>query len=259
MKKYFYFTFILLFLISPPVKSQVNKGVKPSDTINFTDASGVKTGYWEEKTLEVMNKGFYIQNKKEGSWVGFYPNNIVARVEFFKTGKKDGPCIQLDRRGKITSFESYRNGLLNGQQLVYAATGDFPISETNYLNGAKNGVCRQYYDNGKPQEESNYLNNEKEGVSRWFSKTGKTMVEYNYKSGSFEGPQKTFYDNDTIQILSNYTKNELAGQYKEFYRNGKPKVTGKYVNGLKDGPWTEYDETGKAVKVTKNKAGNAPK
>jgi len=259
MKKYVLTAIAFLFLIPITLKSQVNPVAKPSDTINKTDLSGLKTGYWEEKSGEILNKGVYFLNKKEGSWVGFYPSNVLAKLEYYKGGQKDGPSVQLDRRGKVNLFESYRLGLLNGQQVVYSQLGDFPVSETNYLRGLKNGLYRLYYDNGKIQEESYYIDNQKDGSSRWFNKNGRLMAEYSYKTGNFEGIQRTFYDNDTVQVSSKYSKNELTGEYKEYYRNGKPKLSGKYVNGLKDGPWTEYDETGKAVKVTKYKAGNAPK
>lgn len=257
MKKYILLS--LVFLLPFIGKPQTAAAVKASDTLNRTDASGLKTGYWEEKTADILNKGNYKQNKKEGSWAGFYPNSVLARLEYYKDGQKEGPSVQLDRRGKITMFESFSGGLLNGQQIVYTQMGDFPVSETNYLRGKKNGLYRLYYDNGKIQEESYYTENQKEGLSRWFNKTGRLMAEYNYKAGNFEGVQKTFYDNDTLQILSNYAKNELNGDFKEFYRNGKVKVAGKYVGGQKDGVWTDYDETGKAVKTTKFKLPNPSK
>ena len=260
MKKTIFIAIAFLCLVPFANQAQVKiNPVKPADTLNRSDATGLRTGYWEEKTGEILNKGMYSQNKKEGTWVGFYSNTVLSKMESFKDGQKDGYSIQLDRRGKITQFETYLAGVLNGQQVVYAQSGDFPVSETNYLKGVKNGVYRLYYDNGKIQEETYFVQNHKDGASRWFNKNGKAMVEYDYKLGLFEGPQKTFYDNDTLQILSNYSKNQLTGEYKEFYRNGKPKLTGKYVNGQKDGPWTEYDETGKAIKVTKFKAGNPPK
>ncbi|MCX6282549.1 MAG: hypothetical protein NTU51_11370 [Bacteroidetes bacterium] len=259
MKKYILITVAFLFLVPFILKAQVQTVAKPGDTINKTDVSGLRTGYWEEKSGEVMNKGTYNQSKKEGCWIGFYPNNVIAKLEYFKNGLREGPSVQLDRRGKVSMFETYHQGTLSGQQIVYSQVADFPVSETNYFMGVKNGLYRLYYDNGKIQEESNYLQNMKDGPSRWFNKNGRMMAEYNYKSGSFEGVQKTFYDNDTVQVRSNYVKNELSGEYKEFYRNGKPKITGKYLNGLKEGPWIEYDETGKAVKTTKYKAGNGPK
>ena len=238
MKKFFIIASALFFLMPFVLKSQVNTAAKPNDTLNRTDASGLKTGFWEEKAGDVTLKGYFKLNKKEGSWVGFYPSNVLARIDTYKDGQKDGPYIQLDRRGKITLYEYYRNGLLNGQQVSYAPSGDFPVSETNYVNGKRNGLYRLYYDNGKIQEESDYVENQKNGSSKWFNKGGKLLAEYNYKLGNFEGIQKTFYDNDTLQILSSYTNNELSGDYKEFYRNGKLKMTGKYIKGQKDGPWT---------------------
>jgi len=252
---------LILTLLIPAVAFQVNAQQKDPfsfpDSINKTDASGLKTGYWEEKQGDVTYKGHYIGNKKVGNWTGFLPNNFLYRLEYYSDGIRDGIVLQFDRKGKVTLAENYSKGKLNGPTYYYNQNTQTPQTETWYANGKKTGIFRQYYENGKIQEETWYLNDQKNGLSRWYNKLGRTVAEYTYLEGNFEGPQKTWYDNDTLQSESNYVKNIQSGEFREYYRNGKIKTSGKYLNGEKDGPWTEYDELGKAVRVTRYKNGVA--
>jgi len=254
MKRIAFFLTVLTFLFSIQSFAQTSEE-KISDTLNKTDSYGNKTGFWIEKEAGIIYKGEYAAGKKVKSWVGYYPSNLIYKVEFYDNGLKDGVSLQFDKHGKVIMVENYRNGVLHGPSFSYGNSGDAPMSETDYANGKRNGVYRLYYDNAKIQEESWFKDGAKNGVSRWHNKSGQKIAEYNYKMGNFDGIQKTFYENDTLQSVSNYTDNVLHGESKEFYRNGKVKISGNYVLGQKDGPWTEYDELGKVEKVVKFKNG----
>lgn len=247
--------FALCIFFSTSVFSQTTNEKKSSDTLNRYDASRMKTGYWEEREGEFMMKGYYVNDKRINNWIGYHPNHMIQKIEFYTNGIKNGISVQFDRKGKIISVDFYKNGLLNGTSTTYNQFSESPVSETNYLTGKKNGVVRLYYDNGKLQEESYFADDKKDGSSKWFTKTGKTVAIYNYGQGEFEGAQKTFFENDTLQVLSNYSRNKLSGEYKEFYRNGKAKITGRYTEGLKDGIWTDYNELGIQQRVLKFKLG----
>ena len=237
----------------------VAKDFKYPDSVNRTDSYGNKFGYWIEKQGEMTYKGEYVTNKKVKNWIGYYPNNFIYKVEYFSNGVKDGISLQFDRHGKITILENYKNGLAHGQTVYYSQYSETPLSETEYTNGKKNGLFRQYYDNAKLQEDTWFKDDLKNGKSKWFNKNGQMIAEYNYKDGNFDGIQKTFYENDTVQSVSNYIDNKQSGESKEYYRNGKLKLSGKYLLGQKDGLWTEYDELGKVTKVTRFKEGEEEK
>ncbi len=225
------------------------------DSANRTDAQGNKTGYWIEKQGEMTFKGFYKNNQKVDNWVGFYPSRVVYRIESYSNGLKDGLSIQLDRKGKITVCENYKNGLLHGETIYYGQYNETPVSETIFQNGKKNGLYRKYADNGKIQEETYYKDDLKHGNSKWYNKSGRLIAYYNYKDGKFDGVQKTYYENDTLQSVNNYRNDLLNGESKEYFRNGKLKLSGKYVDGNKDGAWTQYDELGRVQEVIRFKDG----
>ena len=256
MKKVLYFILTMFVVIPMQMKAQVAiTETKVPDSVNRTDSKGEKVGYWIEKTGDISYKGEYVANKKVKNWIGYHPNNMISKIEYFSNGVKDGISIQFDKKGKITVVEYFKNGLAHGQATYYSQYTDSPSSETEYAFGKKNGVYRQYYENGKIQEESWFKDDLKNGVSIWNNKNGQPIAEYNYKAGNFDGLQKTFYAKDTLQSVENYQDNQLVGEFTEYFRDGKVKISGKYVNGQKDGPWTEYNESGKVEKVTRFKNG----
>jgi antitoxin component YwqK of YwqJK toxin-antitoxin module len=222
---------------------------------NKVDSKGNKYGFWTETEGELTWRGEYIDNQKVKTWVAFYKNNYIARLVNYTKGLKDGVLVQIDKKGKVTLMENYRDEKLDGLVIVYGQSSEFPQSETHYLNGKKDGLYRQFYDNGKIQEESNFQDDLKHGFSRWNNKSGQRIAEYNYDKGNFSGIQKTFYENDTLQSTVNYVDNQMSGESKEYYRNGVVKLAGNYLNGLKEGPWTEYNELGKVQRVIRYKAG----
>lgn len=256
MKRLLVFLLTIIFVPQVQINAQTAaRENKTADTVNRTDANGNKIGLWVEKVGEITYKGEFASNKKVKNWIGYYPNNLIFKIEYYNNGLKDGISIQFDRKCKISMVENYKNGLAHGQSISYSQFNETPLSETEYAFGMKNGLYRQYYDNAKIQEESWFKDNMKNGVSRWNNKNGQRIAEYNYKNGNFDGLQKTFYENDSLQSTNYYQDNKLFGEAKEYYRNGKVKTSGKYVNGQKDGAWTEYNELGKAEKVTKFKDG----
>lgn len=256
MKRFFSFLLVMIIVIPLQMNGQATTAdTKLPDSVNRTDPNGNKVGFWIEKSGEFTYKGEYEANKKVKSWIGYYPNNSIYKVEYYSNGIKDGISIQFDRKCKISLVEHYKNGLAHGQTILYSQFNDTPLSETEYAFGKKNGLYRQYYDNSKIQEDSWYKDDLKDGISRWNNKNGQRIAEYNYKAGNFDGLQKTFYENDTLQATTNYTGNKLSGESREYYRNGKLKLSGKYVDGKKDGAWTEYNELGKVEKVTRYKDG----
>lgn len=260
MKKLFIISALTLFFLQSPVFSQEPVTSATGETAeNKSDANGNKIGKWIEKEGDITWTGDYLSNLKEGNWVGFYPNQFVAKLVAYKQGMKDGILIQMDRKGKVTLTEHYQKDKLDGVAISYGQSGDVPLSVINYTGGRKNGLFRQYYDNGKIQEETWYRDDLKHGLSRWNNKTGQRIAEYNYEDGNFSGIQKTYYENDTLQSVMNYMNNVLTGESKEYYRNGRIKLSGVYREGLKEGNWTEFNELGNVQRVIKYKAGNEVK
>jgi uncharacterized protein len=255
MKKCFLFI-VCVMMIGASV-AQTTKIVY-GDTVNKTDVNGKKQGYWVEPSGSYQIKGYYVNDKKEASWLTYHPNGMLSKIETYTHGVLDGVSVAMDDKGYLISEDSYKMGIQNGLSRKFAAGGR-KISEMTYIKGLLDGPKTLYYDNGKIQEESYYVNDLRDTVTTWYGTDGKKIAEYTYLKGLFEGPQTTYYDDGSVMLKENFKNNLPIGESKEFFKGGKIKVQGQYVNGLKEGKWIEYDESGKIVNTVVYKAGEEKK
>ena len=70
------FIFISVICLSmKPVFAQTYDSIK-----NTRDDKGSKQGYWEENINRQLEKGWYVDNKREGVWRTYYPKGFLHEV-----------------------------------------------------------------------------------------------------------------------------------------------------------------------------------
>lgn len=207
---------ILLF-----VASQVGLAQSKSDTVNFTDANGLKQGYWKEynSTLRrpgytdaaLVQEGRYADSKKKGQWKEYYPNGNV--------------------KNKIT-----------------------------YENNRPNGYAIMYHDNGKISEEGLWQNNRWVGDYKLYYDNGQVAQEFKFnKSGKREGPQVYYYENGQKMIEGNWAEGKEAGVVKEYYETGEIKEEKNFSNGTLDAASVKHYQPKKPIKETPDPVKETPK
>lgn len=159
------------------------------------------------------------------------PNKIV---DIFEKNMKNGIAYKNDETtpytglfgavidGQINHYESYKDGLLDGESAWYSRTGTKLLSET-YTKGKLNGEQRSYYENGKLKSIVKYVNGKVDGIIAYDS-NGKVLHESIFKNGT--------------------------GTWKFYWSNGKLSEEGQYVSWKKDGVWKKYREDGSLDMVT---------
>ena len=71
----------------------------------------------------VKSEGVYVNGLLEGKNAFYYPEgNITAAVGYYKNGKKVGPWIYRDKKGKVTEKELFKQ---NGEQASKKETEEF--------------------------------------------------------------------------------------------------------------------------------------
>ena len=111
----------------------------------------------------------------------------------------------------------------------------------------RDGITRNYHEDGTLMSEINYVNNEKDGLSRDFYPKGKVRMEVMYKHGIMQGEAKWHYETGEVYRLTPYVNGKAEGIQKEFYKDGKlkaelPHKSGNSMPGLK-----EYNLKGELV------------
>ncbi|MFC1479943.1 toxin-antitoxin system YwqK family antitoxin [Candidatus Omnitrophota bacterium] len=112
-------------------------------------------------------------------------------------------------------------------------------SETTYENGKKNGPFKLYsYEKGKQyvHEEGTYKDGEKEGIKKSYYPNGKLRYEISYRNGSYDGRSVHYHSNGKIRSDYVYKKGfPVDGVRVNYHSDGKVSQKLSYKNGQEDG------------------------
>jgi antitoxin component YwqK of YwqJK toxin-antitoxin module len=86
----------------------------------------------------------------------------------------------------------YKNGLLEGEKLVHAETGE-PISKEVFKDGVLDGIA-VYFQNGYRFLESTYSSGRKDGLEKHYIDGDVVAEESNWKNNLRHGPTQIFFD-----------------------------------------------------------------
>ena len=104
------------------------------------------------------------------------------------------------------------------------------MSEENYKDGEKNGLCKKYYENGKIKAEENYKDGEKDGLCKKYYENGQLMSEENYKDGEEYNFSKKYYENGQLKYDAEFIEELSYGFEKSYYINGQLEYESNYKN-----------------------------
>jgi antitoxin component YwqK of YwqJK toxin-antitoxin module len=179
-----------------------------------TDANGKKQGYWkkkDDKSNQLIYEGLFIDNKPQGVFKYYHPNDSLKAIMNFKqdgkyaystlfhlTGKKmasgkyigedkDSVWSYFDDKGVLISKETYALGRKNGKEFIYFTDGVIS-EERSYKDGKLDGLFTLYYDKGLIKSEGTYINGLLEGKNTFYFPNGVTAATGYYKNGSKIGP-----------------------------------------------------------------------
>jgi uncharacterized protein len=201
-----------------------------------------KSGYMISK--EKVNR-FTNDSLKQGKWVTFFANGILASEGYYKLGIKDGYFKDYFPDGTLKSISKYINGELQV---------DAP--EVTNLD-----IKTEYYPDGKIKIKGSYKDNIPEGISRYYSPDGKVDSSVVYKkgiivgdgivddNGTKQGPWKEYYDSGELKGEGKYIASQRIGLWKYFYKDGKVEQTGIFLkNEIPDGEWIWYYDNGNKLR-----------
>ncbi|MBK7967994.1 MAG: toxin-antitoxin system YwqK family antitoxin [Bacteroidetes bacterium] len=203
------------------VEAQTYKIFK-GDTINRTDAKGLKQGPWRRyyDNDQLFSETIFKNGKPQGNTNTFY-----------KSGKKQAVLVNSadGKTARMTSF--WENGKIK-------AVG-------KYINQEKDSTWNYYSENDTLLTAiENYKLGKAHGIWKTFYPTGKISDEITYVNGLKEGPIKRYFTNGSIKVDGRYKADTFEGTIVHFHMNGKPYIKGQYKNGLKEGEWLYLNENG---------------
>ena len=245
----------------------------------ITEKNNISRHYLKSKEL-------YLDDKKEGQSLYFYPSGKIKQIINYKNGKRQGISKEFDEEGTVITMYEYHND--------YMISRDF-INRVNDKK-QKTGVWRSFYDDGKIKEEDIYKNGERDGTTKFYSEKGNLINERVYQKGKIieEGIQMkvepidlfTYYEDgvtikrnglylDSIPVGYHYFYNKSGvpekairyengirtaeglvdenkkrtGEWRIYLGTGELRAQGRYANDLQNGQWEYYFKTGGKVQI----------
>ena len=198
----------------------------------------------------------------------------------FKEGKLDG--LSKIWAGNSISELNFNDGKLDGLITILDKEG-IQKYESTYVNGNKNGLCKEWFSNGIQNFEGSYKDGEKEGLHIYWDENGDwtSIIDYvdgelNYikkddlsqeiidllptkVSDIYEKGGKMFYVGTSILFSGIFQKLDYDGKldyectyengyknglYKQWHSNGNQKFECSYKDGEKDGLCMEWNAEG---------------
>ena len=147
---------------------------------------------------------------QESYHTDFKKNNDPNESEYLGEAKKPFDLRDLGDNESNGTFGSHTNPNDLG----------LPMPKQTKASGPKNGLIKEYFEDGSIKEEIEYFNGVKEGKRKVWYRSGQL-----YKSGTMKNDR-------------------WHGKYQEWYENGSPKLSGQYMDGQQHGEWVFFDKEG---------------
>ena len=261
---------LLLKISAFSIKDYYKSGELQFEGISTTNSEPLNlegSAIWYYGNGNISQKAAYINNVNNDSLIEYYDDGAIKSYSFYKDGKLENSQVQYYPDGSIAAKAGYINGELNGQILKYSAPGELGY-KAEYENGVLNGEYEYYYSGNRLYIKGTAVNGYNEGICYDYFKDGKVQKVYTINNKKLNGPFVEYAaGQDTVcfgvfengiplsyRSKSRGTTNESTfskemtfvdgvEEWKTF-RDGKLIIESFYKNGKYFGKWKVYTYDG---------------
>lgn len=217
-----------LFFVSLLFLAFLKSNTINAQRINQFDKNKKRTGVWKKyypnkriryigqfkEGKEVGTFKFYnIKNSKFPDIIKVFDNNSdsVSVSYFYNNGelkvkgkllsrKKVGRWLYYFRNRRKFSVETYKDGMLHGEFLVYFKKTGKIAERSKYKDGLLDGVSKKFTDSGILIEEVIYKKNLPNGLAKFFDLKGNLKEKGIYKNGLRIGKWEYYLEGKPIDV-----------------------------------------------------------
>lgn len=202
------------FLLDSVWKFYSEKG-RITRIINY--AEGKKNGYTYnyDTNQRVTSKEAFINDIKQGNSFTYYPSGKTHQLTPYTNGKPDGLAYEYSEDSVIISIIRYQGGILAGIEKI----------NRKDEKGNKQGVWKDFYENGKLKSEVKFKDGVKDGYEKSYDQKGNLTNTEKFNNGK------------QVKNAPELAKLEV---YKEYYDDGTLKYEGGYANNIPVGTHYHY-------------------
>lgn len=225
--------------------------------------------YYENKNIK--SEGFWKNSLLDSTWIFYDSSGRVTLEENYSKNLKNGLSIFYDTIGFKIKESNYVDGKKTGTELLYFTGTNKIKEENNFKNGIKDGVSLEYDKNQQlitiynfdmgvvyKKEEMNRLDSEgnKQGMWKEYHENGKIKEEAFYFHGKQDGIVKKYNNKGKLEKMESFNKGkESETEISLGLELSKiPLELDKYLLGvlkenLKQGLFREFDSVGETGKI----------
>lgn len=182
-----------------------------SFTILLGSCKQVKEDYYPNGRLK--SKTTYRFGKEHGESIIYNENyGAPSFIIQMKNGKKHGKMTRYFFNGNIETEAYYKDDIQEGIETIYDLNG-FPIVQTTYLHGMKNGPYTTWHAKDMIREQGAFAEDMFDGEWIYYDERGLMVGEAVFNKGT--GQQIAYDHNGNLYRVTSYVNNMKNG--KEVY------------------------------------------
>jgi uncharacterized protein len=178
---------------------------------------GKKNGYTfnYDTSQHVSSKELFVNDIKQGNSFTYYPSGKTKLLMPYLKGKPDGYAYEYSEDSVVISIMKYQGGILASVDRL----------NRKDENGKKQGVWKEFYEDGRLKEEKKFKDGEIDGYVKSYDKKGNLSNTEKFSNG---------------KQIKNAPELAKLDVYKDYYDDGTMKYEGGYINGMPVGTHYHY-------------------
>lgn len=208
------------------------------DTLNRTDASGRRTGWWKVVAPNTDKPG--------------YPHGALVEEGAYTGGKRAGTWKRYWPNGKLMSEVSYKFGVPRGHYRIYYPSGKLE-EEGDWDLDRNTGAFKRFHPNGKPAQEFVFdAYGQRDGVQKYYHDNGQLAVEVTIKQGKEAETLKRWYPNGDLEETATYVNGDMDEASRKTYAPKKPMAKLEAATEARTAPVVGTEENTNAMRFREN-------
>jgi antitoxin component YwqK of YwqJK toxin-antitoxin module len=224
MKRKDLITGLILILLGSSVLGQVK---------NQRDTDGRKQGYWEatDRNGKLVYRGYFKNDKPVGEMTRYYPDGGVRVIMVYDETSEKARARFFWQNGEPAAEGNYVHTKRDSIWVYYSYYTKTVSNKTAYTAGKRNGSSLSFYPDGEIAEEVWWKEDMKDGVWKQYFENGRLKLSAAYRNGKLEGEIITYYPDGKKETEGKYRQDVPDGKWVHYLNDGKIASTIEYVNG----------------------------
>ena len=164
-----------------------------------------------------LNESYFTDGNKENANWAYYPSGkMMSKTKIINNYETENTI--WDEQGNVTFTNNYynRNGLF-----LDTIDIDGTVTESNYINGVKNGKSIAKNNLGDVLSELSFVNNVTHGNATYYNPNGTPMITLHFESGKAHGDIVQYDLMGKLKSKSASLFGVSYGKYSRYFGNGK--------------------------------------